>query len=228
MLGAKIRELREAKGLTQGQLAAKVARYIPLDRAYLSQLETGNIKDPSAKLLIAIARGLNVDPDVLFQAAGYIPPSGEKVQQEERRTPYEISRELQIALTEAPILVPEMTQRAAAGFGSETEPELWPYYPRSNERGHRFIAVRISGNCMEPDIPEGYVVLADEDGSPQSGDIVVAEHDGETIVKELQKRNGDLYLVARQNREPIKVNKSTRVIGVVVQWGMKPKRKLAT
>jgi len=66
-LGDKIRQLREECGLTQGQLAGSSS----VSQGYLSQLENGEVKNPSAAVLLRIAQAIHVDSDELFEAAGY-------------------------------------------------------------------------------------------------------------------------------------------------------------
>jgi len=66
-LGDKIRELRDGFGLTQGQLAG----FSSVSQGYLSQLENGEVKNPSAAVLLRVAQAMHVDPDDLFEAAGY-------------------------------------------------------------------------------------------------------------------------------------------------------------
>jgi DNA-binding XRE family transcriptional regulator len=66
-LGDKIRQLREAGGLTQGQLASHSA----VSQGYLSQLENGEVKNPSASVLLRVAQAIRVEADELFEAAGY-------------------------------------------------------------------------------------------------------------------------------------------------------------
>ena len=66
-LGDKIRELREGFGFTQGQLAVSAS----VSQGYLSQLENGDVKNPSAAVLLRVAQAMGVDPDELFEAAGY-------------------------------------------------------------------------------------------------------------------------------------------------------------
>lgn len=66
-LGDKIRELREEFGLTQGHLAGNAS----VSQGYLSQLENGDVKNPSAAVLLRVAQAMSVDPDDLFEAAGY-------------------------------------------------------------------------------------------------------------------------------------------------------------
>lgn len=66
-LGNKIRELREEFGFTQGQLAGSAS----VSQGYLSQLENGDVKNPSASVLLRVAQAMQVDADELFEAAGY-------------------------------------------------------------------------------------------------------------------------------------------------------------
>ena len=66
-LGDRIRELREEVGLTQGQLAGSAS----VSQGYLSQLENGDVKSPSAAVLLRVAQAIHVDPNDLFEAAGY-------------------------------------------------------------------------------------------------------------------------------------------------------------
>jgi transcriptional regulator with XRE-family HTH domain len=66
-LGDRIRQLRDQAGLTQGQLASCSA----VSQGYLSQLENGEVKNPSAAVLLRVAQAINVESDDLFEAAGY-------------------------------------------------------------------------------------------------------------------------------------------------------------
>ncbi|MCH7809742.1 MAG: helix-turn-helix transcriptional regulator [Chloroflexi bacterium] len=66
-LGDRIRKLRDQRELTQGQLAQSSS----VSQGYLSQLENGEVKNPSAAVLLRVAQAVNVDPDDLFEAAGY-------------------------------------------------------------------------------------------------------------------------------------------------------------
>ena len=66
-LGDRIRQLRDDFALTQGQLANKSS----VSQGYLSQLENGEVKNPSASVLLRLAQAMSVDADDLFEAAGY-------------------------------------------------------------------------------------------------------------------------------------------------------------
>lgn len=64
-LGAKIRQLRQERGWSQRQLAYKV----DVDPAYVHQLEVGESKHPSARVLVRFARALGVKLETLLAAA---------------------------------------------------------------------------------------------------------------------------------------------------------------
>ena len=66
-LGQKIRGLREEIGMSQAQLAA----HAELSQGYLSQIENGEVHNPSASVLFRLAQALHVDPRSLLEAAGY-------------------------------------------------------------------------------------------------------------------------------------------------------------
>lgn len=62
----KIREIREAQGITQEELAAKSG----ISRATLWALERDDAKVTTTKTLISIADALNVPPESLFCTEG--------------------------------------------------------------------------------------------------------------------------------------------------------------
>ncbi|MBX6770852.1 MAG: S24 family peptidase [Chloroflexi bacterium] len=121
-----------------------------------------------------------------------------------------------------PVLVPKTEQPAAAGYGIPSEAEYVAYYPEPWQRNHTFIAVDVRGDCMEPRIHDGETVVVDITESPRPGDIVLAVHDGETLLKILERRSDGLYLVALRHRPPIRLDETTRIIGVVKQVVRKP------
>jgi transcriptional regulator with XRE-family HTH domain len=68
-LGGRLRELREQMGLSQAQLAG----HAEVSQGYLCQLEREEVKNPSAAILLRLAKSLFVDPHELMDAAGYTP-----------------------------------------------------------------------------------------------------------------------------------------------------------
>lgn len=212
-IGVLIKRLREAAELTQGQ----VAKYARVNRTWLAKLEAGYFKRrPDREKLEAIARVLRTPPEELLAAAGYrvtVPPPLPEL------TPAEMVKRLAARLEEEerrrPILVPLIeTAAVSAGPGGYAEMQV-PYIPQPHERGHAFIAVPIVGDCMEPEIHAGDIAIIDMSAEPRSGEIVAAERDHEYLIKRLERRNSELWLVANQGQEPIRVTEQIRLIGVV-------------
>lgn len=71
--GQRLRELRQTKGMTQGELAQKAA----ISSTYVSKLETGVISPPRQKVIMVLAKALAAnepDTDELFGLAKKMPP----------------------------------------------------------------------------------------------------------------------------------------------------------
>ncbi len=206
-LGRRLRVARESAGLSQRD----VADHLGIEDSTYSRYEAGKLRIPLPDVY-RVARFLGIKAEDLLAEREPRPPR--------RRTPQEILRELEAS---TPILVPETRQPAVAGVpGVPTEAEYWPYFPEAGERGHEFIAVPVTGTCMEPRIPEGARVVVDKTASPRPGDIVLAIHEGEAIVKTLTQDNGRWVLTAIQGQPPIEVDERTQIVGVVRFWGMRP------
>jgi PAS domain S-box-containing protein len=70
--GQRVRELRQARGLTQRELARKAG----ISYAYVSKMETGSMSPPRHKVIQSLARILgatDVETDELFGMAGKLP-----------------------------------------------------------------------------------------------------------------------------------------------------------
>jgi transcriptional regulator with XRE-family HTH domain len=65
-LGAKIKQLREERNMTQGDLS----RVAELTRSYVSLLEINKIANPGSQAIVKLAKALGVSEDVLLDAAG--------------------------------------------------------------------------------------------------------------------------------------------------------------
>ena len=62
----------------------------------------------------------------------------------------------------------------------------------------------------------GDMVIVDKGQTPKSGDIVIAEVDGEWTMKYLRKRGSDVALIpANPKYKPIKPERELKIAGVV-------------
>ncbi len=77
--------------------------------------------------------------------------------------------------------------------------------------------LRVSGDSMsEAGILPGDMVLVDKGQPPKSGDIVIAEVDGEWTMKYLRKRGENVALIpANPKYKPIKPKSELKIAGVV-------------
>jgi phage repressor protein C with HTH and peptisase S24 domain len=209
-IGPLVRRLRKRAGLTQGQ----VENFYGIPRPWLSLVETGRIEKPERERLIALARVFRVEPALLLSAAGY---STEVLPLPAERSVREIVRELAAAverqLPEA-IAVP-VVPGAVVSAGPGGYVESVGYRPQPGERQHQFVAVTVVGDGMEPALSEGDIAIIDQSEEPRVGEIVAAERNGEYLIKRLERRNGELWLVANHGQAPIRVSEQVRILGVV-------------
>jgi len=204
--------LRERAGLSQKELA-RAAR---VPRSWLSVVEIGRVAVPNRNRLIRIANALAVEPDVLLTISGQsrvvIPPPPEP-------TPLEQARRL-VSLLERTLehrpLPPETESPIAASSsesGSHVEPEYWPT-ETPDERRRQFV-IRVKGDCLDTRIKPGERVVIDKDGTPTPDDVVAVEIDGEYLLKVVEQRDGDLWLVAYRHHDPVRFDESVNIVGVV-------------
>jgi transcriptional regulator with XRE-family HTH domain len=66
LIGRFVRDVREARHLSQAELARRCG----LSRAYINALESGNVKEPSGRTLSLLSRALEIDMMELLEATG--------------------------------------------------------------------------------------------------------------------------------------------------------------
>lgn len=107
-----------------------------------------------------------------------------------------------------------------AGFPSPAEEELADTMSLDDfliQNPQATFLLKVSGDSMSgAGILPGDMVIVDKGQSPKSGDIVIAEVDGEWTMKYLRKRGSDVALIpANPKYKPIKPKKELRIAGVV-------------
>jgi repressor LexA len=107
-----------------------------------------------------------------------------------------------------------------AGFPSPAEEELADTMSLDDlliQNPEATFLLKVSGDSMSgAGILPGDMVLVDRGQGPKSGDIVIAEVDGEWTMKYLRRRGGGVTLIpANPNYKPIKPKSELRIAGVV-------------
>jgi len=82
-------------------------------------------------------------------------------------------------------------------------------------RRHTY-ALRVQGDSMSPDFPEGCIIVVEPEMEPIPGDYVIAKNgDEEATFKQFIKDGADYYLKPMNERYPIKPLGAYHVVGVV-------------
>lgn len=107
-----------------------------------------------------------------------------------------------------------------AGFPSPAEEELADTMSLDDlliQNPQATFLLKVSGDSMSgAGILPGDMVIVDKGQTPKSGDIVIAEVDGEWTMKYLKKRGADVALIpANPKYKPIKPKKELKIAGVV-------------
>jgi repressor LexA len=107
-----------------------------------------------------------------------------------------------------------------AGFPSPAEEELADTLSLDDfliDNRQATFMLRVSGDSMkDAGILPGDMVLIDKSQTPKSGDIIIAEVDGEWTMKFLKKRGEHVVLVpANPDYRPIRPKKELKIAGVV-------------
>ncbi|MBI5739312.1 MAG: repressor LexA [Nitrospirae bacterium] len=107
-----------------------------------------------------------------------------------------------------------------AGFPSPAEEELSDTLSLDElliQNPQATFLLKVSGDSMSgAGILPGDMVIVDKGRVPKSGDIVIAEVDGEWTMKYLKKRGSDVALIpANPKYKPVKPKKELKIAGVV-------------
>jgi len=211
-LKERIRTLRKKLGLTQMEFAEKLSK----SWRTIQDWEAGkrNIPEPELRLISQI---FGVSYEWLKTGQGEIfekKPSIEEIISAEQRR-----------IKENSILVP-LIGKAGAGFPQmKGDIEIIGYIetkkiPKVNPSD--LIAVEVHGDSMEPTLQEGDKVIAkiyigDGFDIPNRKIVIVANQDGELLVKRLMKKDGLILLTSDNPNYPPIVPQEARIIGVALK-----------
>ncbi|NMC26545.1 MAG: LexA family transcriptional regulator [Syntrophomonadaceae bacterium] len=222
---SRLRELLDESGITQSTLA-KAAGVSP---AVISKYLSVPDKEPMFHIVAKIARHFDVSPEWLggmndertpFQA-GSITDIYYRLTNTGKNELYNFGKYLLAKEQELP------EESSAYGFQAlDAEPAAPLAQPAS--LGAEKVVVKIipkvadfaltvSGDTMEPLVPNGALLFAKDQSSADNGDIVVAEVDGALTCKKYAKKGGKVELKSINPRyQAITDWKNLRIIGKVI------------
>ena len=186
-LSKRLKELRQERGWTQ----LEVSKRSGLARCYISYLEQPNRSGkPSAAALLKVAKAYNIKPEELYQAAGYI--KGVEGTSTRAETPEEILDRLKLATPQSIPVYPWEAFPFHAGDG--IEPIEYVYRARPKSTSKNIEAYIVHGNCLEPKINDGDVIIIDREGVIDNGDVVACVLDSQFHILRIRKVAGELWL----------------------------------
>ena len=192
-LAEKLKELRVQRDWTQ----LEVAKRSGLDRGYIANLEgSKSIQRPSADAFLKLARAFNIRPEELYQAAGYIKETRGIYPHPE--TPEQILDRLRLATPQSIPVYP--WEAFPFHAGDSVEPVEYVYRARPKSTNGKIEAYFVHGDCLEPKIYDGDVIIVDRDGVIDNGDIVACLLDDEFHVLRVRKVAGELWLENNYNK----------------------------
>lgn len=198
-LGAFLRETREGRSLSQAEVAERAG----ISRSYVSKLERGDVDSIGHDVLRNLAAVLSEPMERLESLLYDRPPPRAAVPEPE------LAREIPVVAF------------VRSGRGRSERVEDYLYTGVSRARGRRLKAVIATGNCLEPDIPQGATVILDEAaiGDVRDGQIVGATLlDTEEYVLKRFFQIGQRVQLQPNIGEPILVDADrVRIEGVAIE-----------
>jgi transcriptional regulator with XRE-family HTH domain len=188
--GLKIKEMREAKGWTQEELAQRSG----LSRPHIAKIEAGGLKESYKSTVNKLARAFNLTPSELDRII-----SG--VIQQRPETPEDLWERLRLA---SPVSVPVYEDFGLHAPGGQ---DLVEYVYRARTKMPKSANIEgfiVHGKCLEPEISDGNVVIVDRDAAMDPGDIIACIVDGRLHIGRLRQIAGELWLENNDGRYPFK------------------------
>lgn len=200
--GERIKRLRSFRGVT----CAELAKRIGCTRPYLSAVENGRYP-VSSKILRKLSQALNVTPDF------FIATDEPNLEDTETLTREMLNRKMAERSREAvtvgaarsgtrviPIVSVTAAGRPLAAFDDYPQGTGSDYIdcPRDVTDENAF-ALRISGDSMEPKIPDGSTIIVAPNMMPREGKPVVAKLESGDVTCKVYQRRGDNVILAPYN-----------------------------
>jgi len=180
----------------------ELAKRSGVPQGTISNIETGDTKQPAPDALEALARALGVPVTDLMASPASSRSLREELAQYLERVPYE---------------VPVYEQEAAAAMFEGAEPLTYVPIPADVRPVKRdLFALTVRGDSLAPDVMPGDYVVIDPDRSPANGDLVAANADAKVMLKRYEVSDGKARLAG--NGGPVDAER-VEIIGVVVWQG---------
>lgn len=196
-VGARLQAARQAADMTQRDALLALGRD-QYNTSWISNKETGK-RNLNPEELVAFARLYKVSADSLIGV--------------ETGGPENVLARLG-SISESLIAVPVYDMEAHAGFASGSVRDYSYRNPPPTAVSKHLIAITVRGDCLVPDVMDGYFIVVDTERTAKAGDIIVISDGEEVHVCRLETRGGKPVAV---NNDGTLDLESVRIEGVVIQ-----------
>jgi transcriptional regulator with XRE-family HTH domain len=187
-IGERVKQAREAKGIS----ASELSRRINQSRTYTAALERGDIEVLSPQIAERIGVELGVSPAWLL---------GVSDSPNLQALPFEDL--MRFAAERAVVEMGKLRQTRIPLLSGSVRAGLWEDEPPAKEvlryldgpaewAGRRVWAVISRGDCLDPEVRDGDVVIFEVGRPPRDGRLVVLAKAGQLTVKVARVIDGDL------------------------------------
>lgn len=198
-LGKRLREARQAKGLSQRHLGAALG----LHQSTLAGYEAG-VRQPDNAILVRLAEVLDVSVDYLLGRTDH------------PKQTYSLSG-ADPETVDVPIL-----GQICAGNGREPVEEIFGYEPtpRADVQGGEYFWLVVRGDSMSPRLMDGYKVLVRRQRVVEDGQVAVVclPDTNDALVRRVFRQGRDLILVAENPAYPPIKTKDAWIMGIVKKF----------
>jgi transcriptional regulator with XRE-family HTH domain len=200
-------DLMRRRGLRQSQIAS----YAGVSHSTVINWLRGT--QPTPESLRKLAQGLHIEYSELMRAAGHgeAGPEQATAAQGPLSPDIAVQQLVEIARAMVPERIPVQESWVHAG---DVGPEGQFVYRQPEWHSRLVLIFDVHGDCMAPEVEPGDRVVVDLEETPQDGDLVVVNVDGEALCRLYDAKNQ--MLVAWNDYPPIPFSEG-RQVGVIIE-----------
>lgn len=217
MVGRLIRERRNARGWSQERLAEEY----PTSHRQIVRWEKYSSQLPREAQRTRLGELLGISPPEWLHTAGEALEAQQAAKSEAEMRASLLDRIGAYPYYDAVVALDMDVSAGRKGGRIPQGLEGVETLPRIGDQQH--YALRVTGDCMEPEVKPGDIVIFDPEAEIEDGNMVVAAQDGEIALVKWYNRVSTMQYLIPLNGDPIVIDEHIELVGVVKDIKRKPK-----
>ncbi len=200
--GLRIRQLREARAMTQEELATASG----VARSHITRMELGSYKNITTDMMGKLAKGLSMTiPELSQEVYGRAGETG--------------GVPARLPLGKGQVDVYRLPVHTDYPFhaGNPVDSSDYVYVELPLGAENHIEAYKVKGHCLAPVVIDGDRIVVDRDRAVDNGDIVACMIDGELHIAKLKKYDTELWLETNDSKRKIDECGASAVVIQVVR-----------